>query len=50
MHNKDNQIRFKTSVLRSYLCDYSDVHIIVKGTIRAKKTEAAPNNANKGNT
>ena len=34
-------------MLRPYLCDYSNVHIIVKGTIRAKKTEAEPNNANK---
>ena len=32
--NKPNkQIRFKTSVLRSDLCDYSDAYIVVKGTI-----------------
>ena len=29
----NKQIRFKTSMLRSDLCDYSDVHIVVKGTI-----------------
>ena len=34
-------------MLRPYLCDYSNVHIIVKGIIRAKKIEAEPNNANK---
>ena len=40
-----NQIRFKTSVLRSDLCDYSDAYIVVKGditvegaNIRDKKT------------
>ena len=26
-YNEDNQIRFKTSVLRSSLCDYSDAYI-----------------------
>ena len=47
-YNKDNQIRFKTLILRSILCDYSDTYIIVKGTIIvAKETAAAPNNANK---
>ena len=32
------QIRFKTSMLRSDLCDYSDAHIVVKGDITLKKT------------
>ena len=27
IYNKDNQIRFKTSMLRSSLCDYSYVYI-----------------------
>ena len=27
-YNEDNQIRFKTSVLRSSLCDYSDIYIL----------------------
>ena len=27
------QIRFKTSMLRSDLCDFSDTYILVKGTI-----------------
>ena len=25
-------IRFKTPVIKSHLCDYSDVYIVVKGT------------------
>ena len=28
-----NNIKFKTTMLRSNLCDYADAHIIVKGTI-----------------
>ena len=46
-YNKNNQIRFKTSVLRSSLCDYRDVYILVKGTITfLQVTAAASNNAN----
>ena len=30
MNNKDNQIRFKTSVLMASLYDYSDAYILVK--------------------
>ena len=29
----NKNIRFRTSMLRSYLCDYSDAYIVVKGTI-----------------
>ena len=29
----NKNIRFKTSMLRSDLCDYSDAYIIVKGRI-----------------
>ena len=32
-YNTNKQIRFKTSVLRSDLCDYSDAYIVVKGKI-----------------
>ena len=32
-YNPSKQIRFKTSMLRSDLCDFSDTHIVVKGTI-----------------
>ena len=30
---KNNQIKFKTSIIRSNLCDYSDAYILVSGTI-----------------
>ena len=31
--NTNSQIKFKTSILRSSLCDYSDVHTLVSGAI-----------------
>ena len=37
-YNKDNQIRFKTSMLRSSLCFYSDAYMLVKGTITVRNT------------
>ena len=33
VYNENNSIRFKTPMLRSNLCDYSDAYISVKGTI-----------------
>ena len=39
-YNTSKQIRFKASVLRSGLCDYTDAYIVVKGKI----TVANPNN------
>ena len=33
IYNNDKQIRFKTTVLKSNLCDYSDAYTIVKGKI-----------------
>ena len=32
-YSVNKNIRFKTSMLRSHLCDYSDAYIVVKGTI-----------------
>ena len=32
-YNTNSQIKFKTTVLKSSLCDYSDAYILVKGTI-----------------
>ena len=32
-YNKNKSIRFKATMLRSNLCDYSDAYILVKGTI-----------------
>ena len=31
--NINSQIKFKTSMLKSSLCDYSDEYILVRGTI-----------------
>ena len=33
----NKQIRFKTSMLRSDFCNYSDPYIVVKGTIIVKR-------------
>ena len=49
-YSEDKETRFKTSMLRSSLCDYSDAYILVKGTITVANTAAQdqPNNgANK---
>ena len=32
-YNINKQIRFKTSLLQSDLCDYSDAYIVVRGAI-----------------
>ena len=32
-YNVNSQIKFKTTMLKSSLCDYSDANILVKGTI-----------------
>ena len=32
-YNTNKEIRFKTSMLRSDLCDYSDAYIVVKGIV-----------------
>ena len=32
-YNVNSQIKFKTTMLKSSLCDYSDAYILVKGTI-----------------
>ena len=49
-YNVNNQIKFKTAMLKSSLCDYSDAYILVKGTITVNNTAdqgAAANNTNK---
>ena len=32
-HNTNSQIKFKTAMLKSSLCDYTDAYILVNGTI-----------------
>ena len=49
-YSPNKQIRFKTAMLRSSLCDYSDAYILVKGNISVNNTAAegdAANNTNK---
>ena len=52
-YSPNKQIRFKTAMLRSSLCDYSDysdAYIFVEGNISINNTAAAaadPNNGNK---
>ena len=44
-YNENKSIRFKTPMLRSNLCDYSDACILVKGNITVTAPEVN-NNAN----
>ena len=49
-YSSHKQIRFKTAMLTSSLCDYSDAYILVKGNITVNNTAAegvAANNAAK---
>ena len=49
-YNTNSQIKYKTMMLRSTLCDDSDAYILVSGTITVPNTavaSAAANNANK---
>ena len=49
-YNTSSQIKFKTSMLKSSLCDYSDAYILVKGTITIASVlpqAVNPNNNNK---
>ena len=50
VYNVNSQIKFKTTMLKSSLCDYSDAYILVKGTISVNNNAApgaAANNTNK---
>ena len=49
MYDVHSQIIFKDPMLKSSLCDYADVYILVKGNITVNNigTSAAPNNKNK---
>ena len=38
-YNPNKEIRIKTSMLRSDLCDYSDAYIVIKGTITVDKKQ-----------
>ena len=50
VYNVNSQIKFKTTMLKSSLCDCSDACILIKGTITVNNTAAqgaAANNTNK---
>ena len=48
MYNTNSQIKFKTSMLKSSLCDYSDAYVLAKWTISiSEQTGHNPNNNNK---
>ena len=48
-YSPDKQIKFKTSILRFSLCDYSDAYILVKRSITINNTAADDANANNTN-
>ena len=51
VYNTNSDIRFKTAMLKSSLCDYSDSYILVKGrtTITGAGDDAAARQANERN-
>ena len=48
-YNENKSIRFKTPILRSHLCDYVDVYILVNGTITVTANAGANNIRDKKN-
>ena len=48
MYNTNSRIKFKTSMLRSSLCDCSDAYILVKGTISVALVQAPGSPDNDG--
>ena len=48
-YNEISQVKFKTSMLKSSLCDYSDAYILVKRTVTVNNTAAADSDANNTN-
>ena len=45
-YSVNSQIKFKTTMLKSSLCDYSGAYILAKGTITVNNTTSADANAN----
>ena len=48
-YNINGQVKFKTSMLRSSLCDYRDVYIVASATITVANTATAANSNNRKN-
>ena len=51
MYNTNSNIRFKTTMLKSNLCDYSDAYILVKGRMKLSGAgdDTAARQADEGN-
>ena len=47
--NTNSQIKFKTTIVKSSLCDYSGAYILVKGTIAIPNTAVADVDASNAN-
>ena len=45
-YDEDNQLGFKTSMIKSSLCDYRDAHILVSGTITVAAVAVGRGNTN----
>ena len=48
-YSVNRQINYKTSMLRSSLCDYSDAYILVMGNVSVNNTAGDGANANNTN-
>ena len=48
-YNTHDQIKFKTTMLKSSWCDYSDTYMLVKGNITVNNTAVADADANNAN-
>ena len=48
-YNVNSQIKLKTTMLKSRLCDYNNAYILVKGAIAVNNIAVADANANKTN-
>ena len=48
-YNVNNHIQFKTTMLKSSSCDYSDAYILVQGNITVNSTAAGVPAANEAN-
>ena len=49
LYNINNQVRFKTIMIKSSLCDYSDAYILVKRTMIVQNTTTKVKDANNTN-
>ena len=48
-YNTNSQIKCRTSMLKSSLCDYSDAYVLVKGTITIAPAPAPAANSDSNN-